>query len=118
MHKKITTNLSYILQFIDSARFMASSLSDLVNNLSEFIELNSNLGYCDWFLEYTNFQDDLIEYKSLCCILTQINRKLTAVFHDKTEYVMRIRNLKRALCEELFFRKAHRVIKKLSSQSR
>ena len=67
MHKKITTNLSYILQFIDSARFMASSLSDLVNNLSEFIELNSNLEYCDCFLEYTNFQDDLIEYKSLCC---------------------------------------------------
>ena len=27
--------MSYILQFIDSARFMASSLSDLVNNLSE-----------------------------------------------------------------------------------
>ena len=67
MHKKITANLSYVLQFIDSARFMPSSLSDLVNNLFEFIELNSNLEYCDCFLEYTNFQDDLIEYKSLCC---------------------------------------------------
>ena len=22
--------------------------------------------YCDCFLEYTNFKDDLIEYKSLC----------------------------------------------------
>ena len=22
--------------------------------------------YCDYFLEYTNFKDDLIEYKSLC----------------------------------------------------
>ena len=35
--EKITKNISYILQFIDSARFMASSLSNLVNNLSEGI---------------------------------------------------------------------------------
>ena len=31
---EITRNISYILQFIDSGRFMASSLSNLVNNLS------------------------------------------------------------------------------------
>ena len=35
--EEITKNVSYILQFIDSARFMASSLSNLVNNLSEGI---------------------------------------------------------------------------------
>ena len=34
---EITKNISYILQFTDSARFMASSLSNLVNNLSEGI---------------------------------------------------------------------------------
>ena len=33
----MTENLSYILQFIDSARFMASSLSNLVTNLFEGI---------------------------------------------------------------------------------
>ena len=33
--EEITKNISYILQFIDSARFMVSSLSNLVNNLSE-----------------------------------------------------------------------------------
>ena len=33
--KEITKNISYILQFIDSARYMASSLSSVVNNLSE-----------------------------------------------------------------------------------
>ena len=33
--EEITKNISYILQFIDSARFMISSLSNLVNNLSE-----------------------------------------------------------------------------------
>ena len=35
--EEITKNLSYILQFIDSARFMTSSLSILVNNFSEGI---------------------------------------------------------------------------------
>ena len=35
--EEITKNISYILQFIDSTRFMASSLSNLVNNLSEGI---------------------------------------------------------------------------------
>ena len=35
--EKFTKNISYILQFIDNARFMASSLANLVNNLSEGI---------------------------------------------------------------------------------
>ena len=35
--EEIKKDISYILQFIDSARFMASSLSNLVNNLSEGI---------------------------------------------------------------------------------
>ena len=35
--EKITKNISYILQFLDSARFMASLLSNLVNNLFEGI---------------------------------------------------------------------------------
>ena len=34
LHKK---NICYILQFIDNTKFMASSLSNLVNNLSEEI---------------------------------------------------------------------------------
>ena len=35
--EKITKNISYILQFIDSERFMANSLSNLVKNLFEVI---------------------------------------------------------------------------------
>ena len=35
MEKKLQKQLSRRLQFIDSARFMASSLSNLVNNLAE-----------------------------------------------------------------------------------
>ena len=39
MEKKVKKNISYTLQFIDGARFMASSLSNLVNNLSERIQI-------------------------------------------------------------------------------
>ena len=77
---EITANISYILQFANSARFMASSLSSLVNNLSEGLHrIKCKLEhddkkcetcgiiykYCDCFLEYTNFKDDLIECKCL-----------------------------------------------------
>ena len=82
IEEEITKNISYILQFIDSARFMASSLSDLVNNLSEGIyrieckfrcddkkceTCGIEYKYFDCFLEYMHFKNDLIEYKCLCC---------------------------------------------------
>ena len=56
---------------------MVSLLSNLVNNLSEGIhkikckhrhdDCGITLDVCNCFLEYTNFKDDLIEYKCLCC---------------------------------------------------
>ena len=46
--EEATKNLSYILQFIDSARFMANSLSNLVNNLSEGIHgIKCKFGHSD-----------------------------------------------------------------------
>ena len=69
-----TKNKSYRLLFIDSPRFMTSSLSNLDNNLSEGIHKikckhrqddkkceTSAIEYKYWdcFLEYTNFKDDL-----------------------------------------------------------
>ena len=72
---------------------MASSLSSLVNNLSEGIhKFKSKYGYddkkcetcrikykyCDCFLGNTNFKDDLIEYQSLCC-----NRNYQEKFDEK-----------------------------------
>ena len=74
--EEVTKNIPYILRFIDSARFMASSLSNLVINFSEGIHrIECKFGhndkkcetcrikykYCDCFLEYTNFKDNLIE---------------------------------------------------------
>ena len=41
--EKITKNISYILQFVDSARSLASSLSNLLNNLSEGINKSVKL---------------------------------------------------------------------------
>ena len=61
---------------------MASSLSNLVNNLSEGThKMKCKYGHndkkyetcgitcevCGCFLEYTNIKDELIEYKCLCC---------------------------------------------------
>ena len=80
--KEVTKNMSCILQFFDSVRFMASSLSNLVNNLYEGIHrikckfrldgkkcetCGIKYKYCNCFFEYTNFKGNLIEYKLLCC---------------------------------------------------
>ena len=67
---------------IFSARFMASLLSNIVNNLAEGIYRTkckyghdnkkceiSRINYknCECFYEYTNFKDNLIKYKCLFC---------------------------------------------------
>ena len=83
--EKITKNICYILQFIDNARFMAGSLSNVVNNLSEGIHriickyehdnkkcetCGIKYKYCDCFLECANFKDDLIETN--VCVVTKV----------------------------------------------
>ena len=80
-------NISCILQFIDIARFMASSLLNLVKNLSEGIQkIKCKYGHgdkkcticgitnetCNSFPQYANFKDDLIEYK--CLYLTKVRK--------------------------------------------
>ena len=55
--------------------------------------------YCDCFLEYTNFKDDLIEYKCLCCKKSyqrKFNEKLKERFfntykfsnHDNNKFIL------------------------------
>ena len=77
MGNKLQNNISYVLQFADSSRFMASSLSNFVNNiLKQIIKLNINtdtmikdVKFDDLnigirtILEFKCFKDDLIECK-------------------------------------------------------
>ena len=75
---------------------MASSLSNLVSNLSEGIyrikckfrhdakkceTCGIKYKYCDCFLEYANFKDDLVGYKCLCC-----NKNYQHKFDDKLKH--------------------------------
>ena len=81
-----------MLQFIDTARFMANSLSSLANNFSHAIYRIKckferdytkcetcwiKYKYCDCFLEYANFKDDLVEYKCLC-----FNKKYQHIYDE------------------------------------
>ena len=67
--KEVNENIitiSYKIKLTDSVRFMASSLSNLVDNLAEGIhriklkDCDSFLD-CDCFLEHESFKDKLIE---------------------------------------------------------
>ena len=102
--EEITKSASYILQFMYSARFMASSLSILVNNLSEGIHgIKCKCGhddkkcetcgiryeYCDCFLKYAKNKDDLIEYKCLYCNKSyqrKIDEKLKERFFNTNKF--------------------------------
>ena len=61
---KSVETISCKIKFIDSMRFMATSLSQLVNNLIEGIHKIKCAG-CGWSLEYERVKNDFIEYKCL-----------------------------------------------------
>ena len=58
--------VSYKIKFIDSARFMATFLSDLVDNFRERID-KIKCGDFDCFLEYESLRDILVKHKCLSC---------------------------------------------------
>ena len=59
-------NISYKTKFIDNARFMASSLSNLVDKLTEGIH-KVKCKDCDCFPEYENVKEKSVKYKCLSC---------------------------------------------------
>ena len=65
--------ISYTIKFIDSARFRATSLSNVVDNITEGIH-KIKCKDCDCFLEYESFKDTLIKYKCLSCNKTYSNK--------------------------------------------
>ena len=89
--ENITKCISYRSQFTDHARFMATLISILPNNLSERIHTfkskyghhnkkyktsNIKYKYCNDSPKNINFKDDLIEYKCLCFKKNYQSRKV------------------------------------------
>ena len=74
---KSVVTISYKIKFVGSARFMATSLSNLVDNLTEGI-CKIKCKDCDCFLEYKNVKDNLIKYKCLSC-----NKDYSNKFYEK-----------------------------------
>ena len=58
--------ISYKIKFINNAKFIASSLSNLVDNVAKGID-KINCKDCDCFLEYESVPENLIKYKLLSC---------------------------------------------------
>ena len=59
---KSVETISYKIKFIDSMRFMTTSLSKLADNLTEGIhKIKCKYGNC--FFEYESVEDNLIKYK-------------------------------------------------------
>ena len=61
------------MKFIDNARFITTSLSNLVDNLTEEI-YKIKCEYSDGFLQYESVKDNLIKYKCLSCNKDYLNK--------------------------------------------
>ena len=93
--------ISYKREFIDSARFIATSLSNLVDNLTEGIHKIKCKDY-DCFLEYESVKDNSIKYKCLSYnknssnkISEELKKRLKSIFtfsnNDINKYILWLR---------------------------
>ena len=76
--------ITYKIKFIDSARFMATSLSNLVNNLTEEIHKIKRKNY-DYFIECGSVKENRIKYKCTYCdknYLNKVDEELKKIFKN------------------------------------
>ena len=59
-------SFTYKIKFIDSFRFMSSSLSSLVDNLSDRLH-NDKCKDCNSYLDYTKIEDNKLILKCFEC---------------------------------------------------
>ena len=79
---------TYKIKFIDSFRFMSSSLSSLVDNLSEGLH-NDNCTDCKSCIDYMMFKDDQLTFRCFECkknYKKYFNRKLIKRFANIYEF--------------------------------
>ena len=80
--------ISYKLKFLDDARFMATSLSNLVDILPEGLH-KIKCKDCDCFLKYESVKDNLIKYKCLSCnknYSNKIDKELKKRFNNTFKF--------------------------------
>ena len=58
--------ISYKITFIDSFRFMSTSLSKLIHNLSEGLH-NGKCKYCKSYLDYVTIKDKQLIFRCFSC---------------------------------------------------
>ena len=78
--------ISYKIKFVDSARFMVSSLSCRTDNLAEGIH-QIKCRDCDCFLEYGNVKDNLVKCKCLSCNKDYLNKIDEELKKEIQEYI-------------------------------
>ena len=84
---KNNKSIKYNLKFIDSLRFMATSLSNLTNNLSD--QLYNNCSDCKNLFDYMTFKDDKIVFTCFKCknnISKDFNNELIERFKNTCQF--------------------------------
>ena len=65
-NKKKIIEITYKIKFVDCCRFMSTSLSKLIDNLSEGIHNNRSVD-CKSFLDYMKTKDEKLIFKCFTC---------------------------------------------------
>ena len=83
-----TTKISYKIKFIDSYRFMSTSLSNLVNNSSERVH-NDKCTDCKSYLDYMTTKDKQVIFRCFECkknYMKDFNKELIKRFANIYEF--------------------------------